>query len=86
MGMHMRVYRLEPKTGAKQYPAQEAGHFILGDPKHGNRKHITTNKVAVRTEQEMIDLIMRGFSVRVETKTRPSLVRLNLFVDGRKVS
>ncbi|MCZ7453509.1 hypothetical protein [Rhizobium rhizogenes] len=82
----MRVYRLEPKTGAKQYPIQEAGGFILGDPKHGNRKHITANKVTIRTEQEMIDLIMRGFSVRVETKTRASLVRLNLFVDGKKVS
>lgn len=82
----MRVYRLEPKTGTKQYPAREAGCFILGDPKLGDRKHTKDNKVAVRTEQEMIDLIMRGFSVRVETKTSPSLVRLNLFVDGKKVS
>ncbi len=40
----------------------------------------------MRTEQEMIDLIMRGFSVRVDTDPRPSLVRLNLFIDGKKVS
>lgn len=82
----MRVHRLDPETGAKQYPTKEAGCFVLGDPKHGKRKHIAANKVVVRTEQEMVDLIMRGFSVRVDTKTRPSLVRLNLFVDGKKVS
>lgn len=82
----MRVYRLDPKTGAKQFPVKDGGWFVLGNPKHGNQKHIAANKVLVRTEQEMIDLIARGFSVRVETKTRPSLVRLNLFVDGKKVS
>lgn len=82
----MRVYRLDPKNGAKQYPATEAGCFTLGDPKHGSRKHIAANKVVVRTEQEMIDLIIRGFSVRIKTKTRPSLVRLNLFVDGERIS
>lgn len=82
----MRVYRLHPKTGKKQLPTKEAGLFVLGDPKHGNRKHVTANKVTVRTEQEMIDLIMRGFSVRVDTDPRPSLVRLNLFIDGKKVS
>jgi hypothetical protein len=82
----MRVYRLNSKTGTKQFPAKEGGRFVLGDPRHGSQKHIAANKVLVRTEQEMIDLIARGFSVRVETKTRPSLVRLNLFVDGKKVS
>lgn len=82
----MRVYRLDPKTGKKQLPTKEAGLFVLGDPKQGNRKHVKANKVTVRTEQEMIDLIMRGFSVRVDTDTRPSLVRLNLFIDGKKVS
>lgn len=82
----MRVYRLDPKTGNKQYPTKEAGYFGLGDPKHGNRKHIASNKVLVRTEQEIVDLITRGFSVRVDTKTRPSLVRLNLYIDGKKAS
>lgn len=82
----MRVYRLEPKSGAKQFPIKESGCYVLGDPKHGNRKHTTANKVLVPTEQEMIDLIARGFSVRVDTATRPSLVRLNLFVDGKKLT
>jgi hypothetical protein len=82
----MRVYRLDPITGTKQYPIKEAGCFVLGDPKHGSRKHVVANKVTVSDEQEMIDLILRGYSVRVQTRTRPSLVRLNLFVDGKQVS
>lgn len=81
----MRVYRLDPKSGAKQFPTQEGGCFVLGDPKHGKLKHHAENRILARTEQEMIDL-MRGYSVRVETPTRPSLVRLNLYVDGRKVT
>lgn len=56
----MRVYRLDPKTGKKQFPTKEAGSFVLGDLKNGSRKHVTANTVSVRTEQEMIDLIMRG--------------------------
>ncbi|OWV81058.1 hypothetical protein ATY77_22715 [Rhizobium sp. R634] len=82
----MRVFRLDPVTGLKQFPIREAGQFVLGDPKHGRKKHTVANRVLVGTEQEMIDLILRGHSVRVETSTRPSLVRLNLYVDGKKVS
>lgn len=82
----MRVYRLDPRSGSKQFPVKEEGNYVLGDPKNGRTKHTSANKVLVRTEQEMVDLIAKGFSVRVETKTRPSLVRLNLFVDGKKVT
>ena len=81
-----RVYRIEPKSGMKQYPVQERGKYVLSDPKHGNRKHIAANKILVSTEQELIDLIMSGFSIRVQTDTRPSLVRKNLFVDGKQVT
>lgn len=81
-----RVYRIEPKSGMKQYPAQERGKYVLGDPKYGNSKHIAANKKLVASEQEMIDLIMAGFSVRVQTRTRPSLVRKNLFVDGKQIT
>lgn len=81
-----RVYRLEPKTGLKRYPVHEHGYFILGNPKLGKKRHTVANRVLVRTEQEMVDLIMRGYYVRVETDTRPSLVRLNLFIDGKRVS
>lgn len=79
----MRVYRLDPKTGNKQYPVQQDGCFVLGDPKYGNEKHHGRNQVLVRTEQEMIDLLRLGYSVRVGTETAPSLVSRNLFVDDQ---
>jgi hypothetical protein len=82
----MRVYRPNPKTDQKQYPVRQDGCFVLGDPKHGNQKHLARNQVLVRTEQEMVDLIMKGYAVRVATDTAPSLVRLNLYVDGCKIS
>lgn len=86
-GEAVRVYRLEPKTGAKQYPVTDRqGRFILGDPAKGGEKHHAANAVHAASEQEMIDLIRCGFSVRVETATAPSLVRRNLYVDGVKVT
>lgn len=82
----MRVYRLDPKTGNRQYPVRQEGCFDLGDPVHGNQKHHAKNQVLVKTEQEMIDLVMQGYSVRVRTDTAPSMVCRNLYVDGYKVS
>lgn len=83
----MRVYRLDPKTGMKRYAVLENGFYELGDYKsHGKRQHTVANRVLVRTEQEMIDLIMRGHYVRVEHDTRATLVRRNLYIDGKKVT
>ncbi|MFK4061275.1 hypothetical protein [Brucella anthropi] len=84
----MRVYRLEPRTGLKRYAIQENGFFILGDPQLGGKRHTVKNRVLVRTEQEMIDLIVnRQHYVRVESDDpRGNLVRLNLYIDGQKVS
>lgn len=79
----MRVYRIDPRTGKKQFPKRRDGFFVLGDPKHGNQKHHAVNQVVVRTEQEMIELILRGYSVRVATDSAPSMVRRNLYMDGR---
>lgn len=59
---------------------------MSGDPKHRNQKHHAENQVLVRSEQEMVDLNMSGFSVRAGTDAAPPLVRLNLYVDGQKVS
>jgi hypothetical protein len=79
---------LEPRTGRKRYAIQENGFFILGDPKLGGKRHTVKNRVLVRTEQEMIDLILnRQHYVRVESDDpRGNLVRLNLYIDGKKVS
>lgn len=82
----MRLYRLDPFTGSKQYPALQDDCFVLGDPKNGNKKHHAKNKVLVRDEQEMIDLILIGYSIRVKTDTAPALVCRNLYVDGKQVT
>lgn len=83
----MRVYRLEPGTGIKRYAVQEGGYYVLGDyKKHGRKQHTVGNRVLVRTEQEMIDLIMVGHYVRVDDDARPTLVRKNLYIDGKKVT
>jgi hypothetical protein len=85
-GGSMRVYRMQVKSCTKQHPTKERCRFVLGYPKHGSKKHLVENKVLANTEDDMVDLIATCFSVRVETETRPSLVRLNLLVDGKKVT
>lgn len=83
----MRVYRLEPKTGIKRYAIQENGFYVLGNyKKYGRSHHKVSNRVLVRTEQEMIDLILEGHYVRVDDDVRPDLVRKNLYIDGKKVT
>ncbi|MDW5315514.1 hypothetical protein [Rhizobium sp. PL01] len=83
----MRVYRLEPKSGLKRYAVQENGFYVLGNyAKFGSEQHEVANRVLVRSEQEMIDLIMQGHYIRVEAEDRPTLVRKNLFIDGKKVT
>ncbi|WP_143750551.1 MULTISPECIES: hypothetical protein [unclassified Mesorhizobium] len=72
--------------GRQWPPAQKDGLFVLGDPGAQNIKHHKKNEVLVRSEEEAIRLILKGFSIRIETKTRPSLVRRNIFVDGKRVS
>ena len=81
----MRIYRLT-SDGKKWPPALENGFFILGDPKHRERKHASDNAVRVRSEQEAVNLLRKGFSIRIMTPTRPSLIRRNLHVDGVKIS
>lgn len=81
----MRIYRLT-SDGQKWPPAQKDGLFVLGDPEAKDIKHHKNNEVLVRTEEEAIRLILKGFSIRIETKTRPSLVRRNIFVDGKPVT
>lgn len=81
----MRIYRLTP-DGKKWAPVKKGGLFVLGDPNAKNTKHHEKNEVLVRSEDEAIRLLKSGFSIRVETTTRPSLVRRNLFVDGVRLT
>jgi hypothetical protein len=80
----VRIYRQH--EGRKWPPAKKDGLFVLGDPRAHAQKHHEKNEVLVRTEDEAIRLLREGFSIRVETSTRPSLVRLNLFVYGEPLS
>ncbi len=80
----MRIYRLF--AGVKWSPAKKDGLFVLGDPTARQEKHHHKNEVLVRSEDEAIRLIKSGFSIRIETRTRPSLVRKNLFIDGIRFS
>ena len=79
----MRVYRLCPTTGEKQEPIRNTdGYSILGSPRRGAEKHHKKNEVLTKSEDEMIDLIREGYSVRVKTSSAPALVRRNLYIDG----
>lgn len=66
-------------------PALKNGMYVLGDPTAKDEKHHEKNEVLVKTEDEAIRLLKQGFSIRTESPTRPSLVRRNLFVDGKPI-
>jgi hypothetical protein len=80
----MRINRLY--QGKKWPPSRKDGLFVLGDPRAKTEKHHEKNEVLVRSEDEAIRLIQDGFSIRIETATRPSLVRKNLYLDGVKAT
>ncbi len=82
----MRIYRLDPKTGEKLEPTRyRDGCYRLADPNFGSDRHLDRNAVKVPDIDTVVDLVIsRGHSVRVGPKA--SLVRRNLFVDGRKVT
>jgi hypothetical protein len=80
------LYRL---WKGRQFPAQlENAQFVLGDPALGKARHLTRNAVYVRSEAEAVDHINRGYYLRVEAEKgpRPTLVRLNLFQDGIRLT
>ena len=79
----MRIYRLF--KGKKWAPALKNGFFVLGDPSAKSARHYQKSEVLVKSEDEVIRLLGMGFSISVETPTRPSLVRKDLFVDGKPV-
>ena len=82
----MRVYRL-CKSGEKQVPAVDKdGYFVLGSPQAGGEKHHAKNKIRTGDEDKMIALLHLGYSIRIKTLKSTSLIRLNLFVDGVRIS
>lgn len=83
----MNLYREDPATGTRQYPhINRDGRFVLGDPSGGQEKHHRDHKVMVDTESEAVDLIRRGYSIRVKTPNGTNMVRLNLFLAGVRLT
>lgn len=82
----MRIYKLDP-GGTKRLAIRNSdGNFTLGDPRLTDRKHGDGNQIYVAREDDAVDLVKKGFSIRVESNTSPGLVRKNLYVDGLKIS
>jgi len=82
-----RVYYLDPKTKKKRYAVRENGFFILASrAKYGDDYNKQENCEKVRTDEEMINLIRQDYYVRVESKSRPSLVRLHIYADGKLIT
>jgi hypothetical protein len=85
----MTIYHLDPTTGKRRDAwRNDKGAFVLGDPQHGKDQHKVANEVYAATEAEAVELIeTKGHYIRVENAgTRESLMRLNLFVDGRRIT
>ena len=72
------ISRRNPRTGRTETPWREHGGYVLGDPVHGGQKHHKRFAVRVRTLEEVLDHLRRGFSVRMSERiTRPSPVPPN---------
>ena len=71
---NISITRRNPATGKVESPLKEHGSYTLGDPANGKDKHKTGFAVRVRTLEEVLDRVRRGFSVRMsDGVTRPSL-------------
>jgi len=72
---NISITRRNPATGKVESPLKEHGSYTLGDPANGKDKHKTGFAVRVRTLEEVLDRVRRGFSVRMsDGVTRPSLI------------
>ena len=69
------ITRRNPRTGRTETPFIEHGWYVLGDPAHGNQKHLKAHVVRVRTLEEVLSPLRRSFSIRMsDGTTRPSLI------------
>jgi hypothetical protein len=74
--MATRMTRINPRTGQVERPwKNREGFFVLGDSAHGAQKHHDKYAVKVTTLEEAVDLVGRGFSLRMtDGETPPSLI------------
>ena len=71
------ITRRNPKTGKLETPFKDHGWYVLGDPTHRGMKHHKKFALRVRTLEEVLDLVCRGFSVRMSagpSTTWPPLI------------
>lgn len=59
---------------------------MMGDPEHTRKGLRARNEVRIKTEEEVIELIHKGYALWVETGTRPSMVKKNLFIDDKQIT
>lgn len=83
------ITRVHPTTGRLERPhIHPGGYYGLGDPQFGGQKKKARFEVRVRTLDEVLELVRRGFHVRMHDgirKSRPSLISpgsLTIRVEG----
>ena len=75
--MHYKqITRTNPTTGRTERPWRNKDHFfVLGDPSKGEVKHHDQHAAKVDNYGEALELVERGFSIRMsDGKSPPSLV------------
>ena len=83
--MAISITRKTPRDGVAEHPwKNEQGFYVLGDPAHGAQKHHAKFEVKVRTLEEVVALIGRGFSLRMARNgKRASLISPDSLVIAR---
>lgn len=60
------IERTDPRDGIPEHPVWKEGRgFVLGDPKHGRKKHHEENEIYAATLDEAAAYVERGFSLRM---------------------
>lgn len=62
----MKITRTRLDNGEVYWPSRDRnGFFRVGDPTLGKAQKLAENQVSVRTEEDLVSYIRRGFSVRM---------------------
>ena len=75
MASVIQIKRTAPRDGVAEYPVKERHGYVLGSPKHGNKKHHLANEVYAMTLDEAAALVEAGHSLRMgRPGKRPSMI------------
>ncbi|MGO4673323.1 hypothetical protein AB4Z40_10530 [Bosea sp. 2YAB26] len=71
----IKIERTSPRDGVSEEPELTPKGYCLGDPRFSSQKHLAKNAVYVKTLDEVGELLVKGFSLRMTAKgKRSSLV------------